>query len=171
VGLLAFPRVGSYRSRMTILAIGFACVALGVAVYAALRVHRLSIGSDTPQVQPYDDGDVWTALEGVANEIPGLRAEYAEFKAMVTTAVAEGIQHVERAENRIKATVRRARRELEDGGVRSPGLEAEARDLFDDDAGGGPSEAVLSCVGCSGPRGSLPRAPFTNDGEESCLEA
>jgi len=127
---------------MTILAIGFACVALGVAVYAALRVHRLSIGSDTPQVQPYDDGDVWTALEGVANEIPGLRAEYAEFKAMVTTAVAEGIQHVERAENRIKATVRRARRELEDGGVRSPGLEAEARDLFDDDAGGGPSEAV-----------------------------
>lgn len=48
----------------------------------------------------------------------------------LTLAVAEGIQHVERAENRIRATVRRAREELLDAGFEpSPGLEAEAREL------------------------------------------
>ena len=56
----------------------------------------------------------------------------------LTLAVAEGIKHVERAENRIRATVSRARKELEEHGVQSPGLDAEYRELSVIDGGGGP---------------------------------
>jgi len=44
-------------------------------------------------------------------------------------AVADGIERVDRSERRIHATVKRARKELADGGLESPGLEAEANDL------------------------------------------
>lgn len=61
----------------------------------------------------------------------------------LTLAVAEGIQHVERAENRIRATVRRAREELLENGLEpSPGLDAEARELRLVDGGGSPPSPV-----------------------------
>jgi len=44
-------------------------------------------------------------------------------------AIAEGIERVERAERRIKQTVRRARKELEERGLTDDGLEAEAFEL------------------------------------------
>jgi len=47
----------------------------------------------------------------------------------LTLAVAEGIQHVDRAERRIAGTVARARKLLAESGVESPGLEAEAYEL------------------------------------------
>jgi hypothetical protein len=53
------------------------------------------------------------------------------------TAVARGIEDVERRENRIKATVGRARKELHEHGLSSPGLEAEYRELQVVDGGGG----------------------------------
>lgn len=52
-------------------------------------------------------------------------------------AVSEGISKVERAEARIRATVRRARAELEAGGTYSPALDAEAQELRVIDGGGG----------------------------------
>lgn len=58
-------------------------------------------------------------------------------------AVAEGIENAERRENRIRSTVGRALKVLDDHGLDpSPGLEAEARDLFDVDEGGGEDEGV-----------------------------
>lgn len=45
-------------------------------------------------------------------------------------AVAHGIQEAERRENRIKATVASAQRKLRESGVESPGVEAEAIELF-----------------------------------------
>lgn len=47
----------------------------------------------------------------------------------LTLAVAEGISHVDRAEKRVRATVNRARKELRESGVESPGVEAEAAEL------------------------------------------
>jgi hypothetical protein len=47
----------------------------------------------------------------------------------ITLAVAEGIQHVDRAEKRIRATVQRAQRELRESGEFHPGVEAEASQL------------------------------------------
>jgi len=54
----------------------------------------------------------------------------------LTLAVAEGIQHVERAEARIRATVARARSQLREAGLPdTPGLEAEADSLRGSDGG------------------------------------
>ena len=47
----------------------------------------------------------------------------------LTFAVDEGIERVSRADRRIKATVQRARKELQDRGYADPGLEAEAHQL------------------------------------------
>lgn len=60
----------------------------------------------------------------------------------VMLAVAEGIKNVERAENRIRATVSRARKQLEDSGVEHAGLEAEAAELRLIDGGGGSPEGL-----------------------------
>lgn len=60
----------------------------------------------------------------------------------LTMAVAEGIQHVDRAERRVKATVARARRQLEDSGLESPGLEAEWAELRERDGDGGEERGV-----------------------------
>jgi len=57
-------------------------------------------------------------------------------------AVAEGIERVERTENRIKATIQRAKKELADGGHESPGLDAEARELRLVDGAGGEERGV-----------------------------
>jgi DNA repair exonuclease SbcCD ATPase subunit len=55
------------------------------------------------------------------------------------TAVAHGIEHVERTEARIRATVQRARAELSDDDKFHPGLEAEAESIRHNDelVGGG----------------------------------
>jgi len=45
-------------------------------------------------------------------------------------AVSEGIKNVERAEKRVQATIRRARTELEEGGVSTGALEAEHAEFF-----------------------------------------
>lgn len=72
-------------------------------------------------------------------------------------AVAEGIQHVERSENRIKATVRRAREKFAEEGFESPGLDAEAAELRLIDGGGG-EEGELPAVRQSveSPQSSIP---------------
>jgi hypothetical protein len=62
-------------------------------------------------------------------ELEGLKARMKE----LTTAVAQGIEHVDRSERRVRATVARARRELEEHGVVSPGVEAEWAELRGED--------------------------------------
>ena len=52
-------------------------------------------------------------------------------------ALSEGIERVDRADRRIKATVARARKELKDRGYEDPGLEAEAHELRIVDGDGG----------------------------------
>lgn len=78
------------------------------------------------------------SLEEMVRSIRAHMGSIEEWRDDLNTAVAEGIQHVTRAENRIKATVRRAREQLADVGLEHPGLEAEAAELFArDDARGG----------------------------------
>lgn len=61
-----------------------------------------------------------------------LREEYSNLRA----AVADGIEHEERREKRIKATVARARKQLEEFNLGDPALEAEAAHLRPEDADG-----------------------------------
>lgn len=60
----------------------------------------------------------------------------------ISLAVAEGIERVDRAERRIKATVQRARKELKDRGYADPGLDAEAQEFRDVDGKGSDNGGV-----------------------------
>ena len=132
MGVLAFPRLGTYRSGMTLLAVGLALAALSVALHVSERVRRLSL-KDTPvEIQAYDDTHVVDRLGSLTSDQRRLHAQYAEMQRWredVSVAVAEGITHVDRVENRIRATVRRAQEKLAEHGYEHPGLEAEASEL------------------------------------------
>ena len=124
------------------IALSLSGLALLVGFVAAWGAFSGSPGPDTSSAPPYDDTELREALADVAGVLEAVRADYVQWQADINTAVAEGIKHVERAENRIRATVRRAREELAEGGVRSPGLEAEALDIFGRDGGGSSSSSV-----------------------------
>ena len=90
---------------------------------------------------PQDTPRTCDGCAGVVSKQLQLEAELVTVKA----AVAEGIEHVERVENRIRGTIKRARKELRDGGIESPGVEAEVRSLslVDGPGGEGPSMPLL----------------------------
>jgi len=80
-------------------------------------------------------GEVRTlALDALAQAQDALQTsslvrEHHDRLDRLTLAVAEGISHVDRAEKRIHGVVSRARRQLAESGVESPGLDAEAGEL------------------------------------------
>lgn len=106
-----------------------------VAVLGTLLYTRVADDAKpappAPVVEAYDDADIRQILAHFEHEI-----------ARLTEAVALGIQHVDRVQNRINATVGRARKELREHGLESPGLEAEYRDLHIVDGGGGEESPV-----------------------------
>lgn len=115
-------------------------LALGVALFAALRVVSRTSGVTPAPMEAYDDTVLREAVETVVAGVLEVREEYGEWltwKGDIEIAVAEGIKHVERAENRIKSTVRRAKQQLAEHGLESPGLEAESAELRVIDGGGG----------------------------------
>ena len=79
--------------------------------------------------------------EEIERQVEHLRAELQT----VMIAVADGITHVDRVENRIRGAVKRARKELQERGLSAPGLEAEAAglSLVDDEGGGGEAMPVM----------------------------
>jgi len=75
-------------------------------------------------------------------EDPRIAALAAKIEDL-TLAVGEGIQRVRRTENRVRAVVDGARRELADAGFASSGVEAEATELELIDGGESAPEPVL----------------------------
>ena len=71
-------------------------------------------------------------------------------------AVSEGIERTDRAERRIHATIKRARKELKDRGYEDPGLEAEAHELRVVDGGGGGDGEVQPVSEDVAPAGDQP---------------
>lgn len=116
---------------LTVLTLGALALA-AASLWGTARVHRRSLepkpaGDELAAVE-----ELRTQLEAHAEMLDALRAEYAQIDAWrddLTIAVAEGIKNVERAENRVKATVRRAQEKLRAHGFESESLDAEAEDL------------------------------------------
>lgn len=92
-----------------------------VGMWAFMHLRR---ASDAP-LRPFDDSEIRRRLDAQQVALKVLEQDMTETRA----AVAEGIQHVERVENRIRSTVRRAQEKLSEHGYESPGLEAEAAQL------------------------------------------
>jgi hypothetical protein len=85
-------------------------------------------------------------LEDLTNQVGTIAAEHAqitEWRSDLTLAVDEGIRHVDRAENRVRAVIRRAREKLEEHGIEYGAIEAEAAEIRERDAGGGGTRGVL----------------------------
>ncbi len=75
------------------------------------------------------------------------RAEITDLQSALerlTLAVSHGIEHEDRRERRIEATIRRARKQLAELGVEDAGLEAEFDGLSLHDGGGGEGGEVPS---------------------------
>lgn len=69
-------------------------------------------------------------------------APLANWRAEIMLAVSDGIERVDRAERRVRAVVRSARKELADAGYEHPGLEAEHAELRLVDGDGGDEEEL-----------------------------
>ena len=86
-------------------------------------------------------------LEGVQARLLSLESDIDFINTKIKTltlGIEEGIERVGRAERRIHATVKRARKELSEHGYESPGLEVEAETLRHLDGDGGGDGAVRS---------------------------
>jgi len=106
---------------------------------------------DVPEVA-WSNSDL-DALEqrciDAVDSINGRLEQLEEGRQELVLAVSEGIERTDRAERRIKATIKRARRELADAGLTDPALEAEAAELqlIDDRASDpGPVPPVQAAV-------------------------
>jgi len=82
-------------------------------------------------------------LTGPASDVEDPRIVAIEVKlADLTTALDLGVSRVQRSENRVRAIVQSARKELADAGFEHPGVEAEAAQLQPVDGTGGEPEEV-----------------------------
>lgn len=117
-----------------------------------------------PEPPPQPDPAAAAALDGWRRRVDELlerldandsRLDELEAGARkLLIAVEEGIQHVDRAERRVRAVVQRAQERLDSQGYEDPGVEAEAAALREFDGARGRAEGmqtVLEGVDDGGP--------------------
>jgi len=107
-----------------------------VAVRRCTAVAEELAGHLYESPEPYNDAGIRLLVANHAQEIERL-----------TLAVADGISQVSRAQNRINNAIGRARKELADHGLESPGLEAEYDELRIVDGGAGEAERLPEVSG------------------------
>jgi len=129
-------------------------------IYALIAIAACSVGAVVLALRGYSQV-TFRSLEPLSDATDALGIEIARVAGTINTddhsadhtarlsdcerriddlvyAVAEGIKNVERTEARIRATVSRAKRELEENGLDHPGLTAEHHELFPVDGTGSP---------------------------------
>ncbi len=121
----------------------YAVVAAALAVVITLRWGVVAQRKKAPDVSPLAEIRDWmrsvdVTLVDHAVRMGKLEADHLDVRA----AVAHGIEDIERVDNRIKATIRRTTKQLEEAGVESPALNAEAEHLRVIDGGGGDESGV-----------------------------
>lgn len=134
-----------------------------------LRVEQLeSAGEPSQRVEMALEKIALTAetLSGLTARFDHLEQDvdliHDERKDLVI-AISEGIERTDRAERRIKNTIRRARKELESRGYTDPGLEAEAyefRDVDGDGSKNGGLQPLPTAVDPAPQESSIPGVPL-----------
>jgi len=120
-----------------------AIVAAALAAVIALRWGAVAVRKEYPRMVPKGEFDVWSRtvdkdLYDLVARMGALEADHLDVRA----AVAHGIEDVERVNNRISATIRRTKAQLDEHGLESPALDAEAAQLRVVDGGGGDDEPL-----------------------------
>jgi len=111
---------------------GMVVVTLGIFGGTALILRRLDARPTTilpPPVLPDPRLDTISELHGRVTALE----KHADD---LLIAVAEGIKQVDRSEKRVQASIRRARSELEEGGVPTGALDGEYEEFFGGDGNG-----------------------------------
>jgi hypothetical protein len=134
-----------------------------VAVWGSLAVLLWQVNRAlTASIRLYStierepDGSLRVELRELREDVDRLPAKWDEVEASIM-----------RKENRIRATVRRAREELENRGFEDPGLEAEAAELRLVDGGGGPPGGMQPVRGGVAPGPGSPARPLTPEEVEA----
>lgn len=118
-------------------------LAAAFAVVITLRWGVVAQRKDDPEVSPVAEFRDWSRtvdleLHGLIARMEALETDHTDVRA----AVAHGIEDVERVNNRISATIRRTKAQLEEQGLESPALDAEATQLRVIDGGGSEPEGL-----------------------------
>ena len=154
----------TYFEWMSFLAVGISFLALTVALAGAgwgfVRSERLASRVETAPRELFDITPIEERLAAQDASAEETRALLEELRtdglsALVTRAdvvdrrlnemlqaLAEGIERVDRSERRIRATVTRAQKKLEEAGFEDAGVEAEAAGLQLVDVGGSEDVAM-----------------------------
>jgi len=101
------------------------------------RIEKLELASLSPDIT-----ELRLTNSTLSEEVGQIRALLDERIKRLTLAVAEGIEHIDRKEKRIDATITRARTQLKKQGLESDGLEAEAGQLRKLDGAGGEEQGL-----------------------------
>jgi len=89
-----------------------------------------------------DDSELRAAHDSLDEDLSQLRTLFEDRLKRLTIAVADGIEHIDRKEKRIDATVGRARAQLAEHDLTSPGLDAEASEIQLVDGAGSEEQGV-----------------------------
>jgi len=132
---------------MTYLAVGISFVALALVLWCVRQGHdrnkTVMEAIMRPPLDPPDTSPLRKAIDANAESIDWLTKQHTGFEDLtdrrvtdLTHAVADGIERVERSENRVHAAVARYRKKLEASGLEDPSVEAEVAGLQLVDGGG-----------------------------------
>ena len=111
-------------SFLVVLGLGLlAVVVVGVLLLGELRSSRVTeAGKERPETAPGTGSN----LEPVWKAIQELQTAHGQ----IVVAVAQGIEHVDRSERRVRAAVKRAKKRFDDAGFADEGLDAEEEQLY-----------------------------------------
>lgn len=116
--------------------------ATAIVAYRAIPGIISSITSPLVAIQATIAAFEWPTSTGEGLTDDPRTAELVRQMQELTIAVDTGVNRVQRSENRVRAIVQGARKELASHGFEHAGLEAEASQLHDVDGGGGDAEPV-----------------------------
>lgn len=133
-----------------------ASILLAALVYSHFRLTG-AVSHMTERHTPPTPPDVLTAQEyddrWVRERLPALEAQVVD----LFQAVADGIDHVERNEKRVRGIVQGAQKRFEKAGLLDAGVQAEADTLSSRDAEGSGPEGVLPLHADMGGEPETPR--------------
>jgi len=111
-------------------------------VISAIDAHEASAQKVPEASDAWEEHGAKTRelVHEVARDLRETREEVATLRI----ALAEGIEHEERRERRIKSVVQRARKQLQALDLEDGALEAESEDFPDDDGDGSEEDGVLA---------------------------
>jgi len=116
----------------------YAVVAAALAVVITLRWGVVATRKDDREYTTHEGlPDLLSSLGLRMNDYEMRMAAIEADHLDVRAAVAHGIEDIERVDNRIKATIRRTKTQLEEAGIESPALNAESEHFRVIDGGGG----------------------------------